>query len=171
MNNLPKFTTVAIALLAVGYGLSGQPGVGQQAAPKESPPQKPAAKQLRTSTLDAAGPESAEAKAVLQQARQRLLSHQSIKAKLVETVATSGRRFTVYGEYVQGRSDDLKLRLKFQVKLGDTEGSMLEVCDGTVLWTQHKIGDETRIFRRDVRQIQQARAVVLYLTRSLMRLQ
>ena len=161
MINLPKLTIVSIALLAICYVISGQPGVGQQADPQEAPATKPATKRpgsgvLRPQVSDATGPESAEAKAALEQARQRLLSHQSIKAKLVETVAMSGRRFTVHGAYVQGRGDDLKLRLEFQAKLGDTEGSILEVCDGQVLWTRHQIGDETRIFRRDVRQILQA---------------
>ncbi len=107
---------------------------------------------------DASGPESPEAKAALDQARQRLLSYQSIQAKLVETVALANRRFTINGSYLQAGGADLRLRLEFQVKLGDTEGSILEVCDGQVLWTRHKVGGDVRITRRDVGQILQAAA-------------
>jgi outer membrane lipoprotein-sorting protein len=101
---------------------------------------------------------SPEAKQALDQARQKLLAYQSIKAKLTETVALSNRKFTAHGSYFQGRGSDLKLRLEFQVKLGDTEGALLEVCDGQVLWTRHNVGGEIRITRRDVRQILQAAA-------------
>lgn len=106
----------------------------------------------------AAEPESAAAKAALDQARQRLLAYQSIKAKLEETVVTPNRRFKVVGSYLQGRGADLKLRMEFQARLGSTVGSVLEVCDGQVLWTRHQIDTDVRISRRDVRQILQAAA-------------
>ena len=163
MKSLPRFTAVVLAVVLAGYWLS-VPQVWGQRTPANEPPAKnsaagkkpPAALLARSS--DAPGPESPEAKAALDQARQRLLSYPSIQAKLVETVALGNRRFTINGSYLQAGGSDLKLRLEYKVKLGGTEGSILEVCDGQVLWSRHQIGDDVRISRRDVRQILQAAA-------------
>ncbi|MFM9965859.1 MAG: LolA family protein [Planctomycetaceae bacterium] len=164
MKSLPRLTLAVFVLAAAGYWLTTTSLFGFQEPAGKRPPATPATKDSakdspKERSADAAGPESAEAKGALDQARQRLLRYKSIKAKLVETVALSSRRFTVHGSYLQGSSADLKLRLEFQVKLGDTEGSVLEVCDGQVVWSRHQIGDEpARITRRDVRQILKAAA-------------
>ncbi len=159
MKSLPRFTAAVVAVALVGLWLN-LPEVRGQKAPGNDPKteKNPVPKIPTPKMADAPGPESPEAKAALDQARQRLLSYPSIKAKLVETVALANRRFTINGSYLQGGGGDLRLRLEFQVKLGDTEGSILEVCDGQVLWTRHQIGSEVRISRRDVRQILQAAA-------------
>ena len=159
MKSLPRFTSAVVAVALVGLWLN-LPEVRGQKAPGNDPKaeKNPVSKAPTPKMADAPGPESAEAKAALDQARQRLLSYPSIKAKLVETVALANRRFTINGSYLQGGGGDLRLRLEFQVKLGDTEGSILEVCDGQVLWTRHQIGTDVRISRRDVRQILQAAA-------------
>ncbi len=165
MKSLPSLTLAAIALFAVGYGINSAVLRGAQedsqkgpVAEKRNPDpgKRSSGGTKREPSPDEPGPESSEAKAALEQARQRLKSYRSIKSRLQETVALGNRRFTVKGAYLQGA--DLKLRLEFQVKLGDTEGSVLEVCDGQVLWTRHHIGADTRITRRDVSQIQQAAA-------------
>lgn len=162
MKSLPKLTLALMLGLAASYVASGNSRGQAQDAPESKTPSaltKPEGESkagrgpLREAPSDSPVAESAEARAILDQARQRLLSYQTIKAKLVETVALGQRRFTVQGVYWQGRSSDLKLKMEYRVKLGDTEGSILEVCDGQVLWTQHHIGSETRITRRDVRQI------------------
>ena len=164
MKSLPRFTAAVLVVLLAGYWLT-VPKVWGQKAPGNEPPtgNKPAtgtgsllAKPTRSP--DVPGPESSEAKRALDQARQRMLSYSSIQAKLVETVALTNRRFTINGTYLQGGGGDLKLRLEYQVKLGDTEGSILEVCDGQVLWSRNQIGNDVRISRRDVRQILQAAA-------------
>lgn len=159
MKSLPRFSACVIAVVAAVYWLTGslllgfQEPVGKGKGVLVKPDDAP-----KISSAEAPGPESPEAKTALDQARQRLLRYQSIKAKLVETVALSNRRFTINGDYLQGSGADLKLRLEFRVKLGDTEGSVLEVCDGQVLWTRHHIGDDVRITRRDVGQILKAAA-------------
>ena len=160
MKSLPKFTASVIALVAAVYWLTGTslPGFQEPAGKGQGTVLKPD-DTPKDRSAEAPGAESPEAKTALDQARQRLLRYQSIKAKLTETVALSSRRFTVNGSYLQGSGAELKLRLEFKVKLGDTEGSVLEVCDGQVLWTRHHIGDEApRISRRDVRQILKAAA-------------
>ncbi len=159
MKSLPKFTLAVTAMALVVFWQKSPEVWGQRAPGFEQKPAKNFPLKAPTPLMaDAPGPESPEAKAALDQARQRLLSYQSIQAKLVETVALANRRFTINGSYLQGGGADLRLRLEFQVKLGDTEGSILEVCDGQVLWTRHKVGGDVRISRRDVRQILQAAA-------------
>ena len=167
MKSLPSLTFATIAVVAVIYGLNVASLRGTQADPPQSasakkgqtePGQKTKSGSAKEQPSDAPGPESPEAKTTLDQARQKLLSYRSIKAKLTETVALGNRRFTVNGAYLQGSAPDLKLRLEFQVKVGDSEGSVLEVCDGQVLWTRHRVGTETHITKRDVRQILQVAA-------------
>ena len=160
MKSLPKFTLAVIAMVLVGLWQNSPEVWGQRAPGFEQKPAKNFPLKAPTPQMtEAPGPESPEAKAALDQARQRLLSYPSIQAKLVETVALTNRRFTINGSYLQGGGGgDLRLRMEFQVKVGETEGSILEVCDGQVLWTRHKVGNDVRISRRDVRQILQAAA-------------
>ena len=94
---------------------------------------------------------------LLKQSRDSLISHQSIKAQLVQETVVEGRRFRATGTYLQGR--DLKLRLEFHLKIDEADGSLLEVCDGQILWTRQSIAGEIRITRRDVRQILDSSAV------------
>jgi hypothetical protein len=79
----------------------------------------------------------------------------SIKSRIIERVSIGDRRFRLDGAYLQGV--DLRLKLEFKVQPEAAEegiaGSFLEVCDGTILWARHQIGSQTRITRRDVRQI------------------
>lgn len=101
-------------------------------------------------------PQPDDPRAVLERARENLISLKSLKANVRETVSLGNRRFKAEGAYLQGT--DLKLRLEFTVRSGGIEGSLLEVCDGTILWTRKRIGDQTTLTRRDVRQILNAAA-------------
>jgi hypothetical protein len=90
---------------------------------------------------------------VLRMARERLTGTRekqslndvhSIRARIVERVAISGRRFRLEGSYLQGT--DLRLRLELKVVSEDPEsrvdGTLLEVCDGTILWANYQVGKE-----------------------------
>ncbi len=97
--------------------------------------------------------------ATLRIARQKLSdpSLRTIQARLIERVSIGGRKFRAEGTYAQ--APELKLRLELEVTVGSGkaahQSSLLEVCDGTILWTRHIIGTDSkpRITRRDVRQI------------------
>lgn len=84
-------------------------------------------------------------------ARDRLISYRSVQAEMVETVDLGLRRFRMKGSYLQGT--DLKLRLEYDLLVGNTEAHLVEVCDGQILWTHQTIGAEERVTRRNVRQI------------------
>ncbi len=77
---------------------------------------------------------------VFQKAR-RDLSSRTIRAKLIQTVSIGDQKFEASGSYIQGR--DLKLRMSVELRVGRQgtfQGSLLQVCDGEVLWTSHTIG-------------------------------
>ena len=191
MKKLPIFTAVVSVALIVVCVLHG-PLKGQRSRFPALTRQKPrlAAAPLRLAqNKQKPKPESQDKKAdqptkdlkksatqILKAARDRLIGYKSVRAQILETVAIGPRKFKVVGSYLQGT--DLKLRLDFKVKIGESEGSLLEVCDGQVLWTRHSIsrrptksskaGDDTkakkskkavkvpaevRITRRDVRKI------------------
>jgi hypothetical protein len=93
----------------------------------------------------------------LHMAREKLTASgvRSIRSRIIQRVAIGDRRFRLEGTYVQGTDLRLKLELKIQPEAAEDgiDGSFLEVCDGTILWTRHQFGSQTRVTRRDVRQI------------------
>ncbi len=106
---------------------------------------------------------SSEAVELLRNARDRLYAYRSVRAKLSEQAQFGERRFTAEGRYVAGPFPTL--RLEFEVRLGDTVGSLLEVCDGQVLRTRKEVRKATpegapappnpqvQVTRKDVQQI------------------
>lgn len=118
-------------------------------------------------------PEESDSEALetFSQARDTLMGYRSVQATIREKVAIGDREFKATGSYVQGT--DLKLRLEYEVTLGRgagaVRGSLLQVCDGQLLWTRYLLEDggskesgesqaEPHITRRDVRRILDAAA-------------
>lgn len=99
---------------------------------------------------------TARPKDLLLSASDKLKSHASVRANMTEKVTIETNSFTAKGSYLQGQ--DLQLRMEFTVELRGHKASLLEVCDGQVLWSRHDLGDkdQTQITRRDVRQILKA---------------
>lgn len=93
---------------------------------------------------------------LLMAASEKLKSYASVRANISEKVSIQGHSFTAKGSYLQGQN--LRLRMEFAVELGGQKSSLLEICDGQILWSRHDLGakDQTQITRRDVRQILQA---------------
>ena len=133
-----------------GTGSTEGPATSRKGKPKPGDP----AAGGEPGEADAAAKADPRAEEALREAREKLLACRSIKTSLRETVALGERRFRAEGSYLQG--SNLKLRLDFKVQVGSTEGSLLEVCDGGVLWTRHRSGETSSITRRDVRQILRA---------------
>ena len=141
MQNRPILLSIATLFLTLTYlsgthsGLAAQPE-----AASETPPVK------------TAGPELEESgEQILRSARKRIRLYSSIRAQIAETVALGDHSFTAKGSYLQGQN--LQLRLEFSLEYGGNQGSLLEICDGQLLWTRHDIAGEVHITRRDVRQI------------------
>lgn len=169
MKTLPIFTIALSLSVAATWGaISYRQTLAQEAAqqppapekpaekPAEKPPEKPAADKPEKGVLRRNEASGTVALVTLEQAREKLISYQSVKAKIVETVNIGERRFTMQGSYLQG--DGLKLRLDYEVQVGSTTGKLIEVCDGQLLWSHQVIGKEQRVNRRNVRQILEAAA-------------
>ncbi|QDT92454.1 LolA family protein [Gimesia algae] len=103
------------------------------------------------------------ATALLNKAREELLSYRSIRTHITEKVEIGPKTFIITGNYLQAKDlkqgKELKLRLEFQVQSqnpdGKPVGTVLEICDGQVLWTEHTIKGTSRVTRRDVQAILQ----------------
>lgn len=175
MKTLPLLTLTLSLSLASGWAvISLRTSLAQETAkPVVGPANQPGAdsKKAEKSGSDKGGEKpvtrrneasGAVAIVTLEEARERLINYQSIQAKVLESVSIGDRQFRLSGSYLQGdgqkqlTEDGLKLRLEYQVSLGGTEGKLLEVCDGQLLWTLQTIGKEQRVTRRNVRQILQA---------------
>src|SRR5262249_31972697 len=72
--------------------------------------------------------------------------HKSVSARIVETVAVFDKSFKVEGRYLQTalRTNDWHMRLEMAVKVGESSGSLLEVCDGSILWVRTEIDSGRR---------------------------
>jgi len=102
-----------------------------------------------------AGQPAADTNGLITRAREKLASYQSIQADVLETMAIGSRQFKATGRYLQGQNN--KLRIEFSIQIGkDTKGSLIQVCNGQVLWTRWNLGKNSRISRRDVQQIRRA---------------
>ncbi|MSR56597.1 MAG: hypothetical protein EXS05_02855 [Planctomycetaceae bacterium] len=99
----------------------------------------------------------------IKRAREKLLKYASIQAEIVETVTIGDRSYKAEGRYLQTGlqpPDDWRMRLELTLKVGDSTGTLLEVCDGDVLWTSTLINTgrksglaEQNVSRRNVTQI------------------
>ena len=166
MKSHPILTAALIAIGALG-GTTGFVVPWVICAADSKPPAAPAVAKA-PSTAPAPMPAAPAAKPVppadpldtLRVACERLVASgvRSIKSRIVERVSIGGRRFRLEGTYVQSTDLRLKLDFKLQSEAAEQglEGSFLEVCDGTILWTRHNVGGQTRVTRRNVRQILEA---------------
>jgi hypothetical protein len=152
-------------LTAVLIGVLGLEGIARPWANYASDGKPPAATPSPTPVAAPPAPKTTPAPAAdplgtLRVAREKLVATgvRSIKSRIIERVSIGGRRFRLDGTYVQGTDLRLKLDLKDQSEATDQgiEGSFLEVCDGTILWTRHDVAGQTRVTRRNVRQILEA---------------
>jgi outer membrane lipoprotein-sorting protein len=159
MKNLPILT---FALAAAAFAAWAAPSTvrSQQTPPgpasednatAESDSPRPAAQDNGDADENTARNGAAQAQAALAQAREKLGAYKSIRSGINQVVDLGERRFRATGTYLQ--SSNLKLRLEYQVQVGASSGSLLEVCDGQRLWTRHTIDGQPRIMLRDVRQI------------------
>ncbi len=87
----------------------------------------------------------------LRLSQEKLKTLQPFRAEIVETIVVRGKTFRAKGKYLQGKG--LKLKLEFELEVGRTKGTLVQICNGKTLWTQHKIGTTVQATRRDVPRI------------------
>ncbi len=83
-----------------------------------------------------------------------LTTRKSIEARLVESITISDQPLRMKGRYIeQGERSRLELSVKLA---GGSEGTLLEVVDGEVLWNQTVIGESKQVTFRNLKQIADA---------------
>ena len=115
------------------------------------PTAKKAAKKAAGTKGKKAAPRRQRPADALRQARAKLKDLVPFQAEIVETIVVRGKKFRAAGKYMQGAGN--KLRLEFELEVGRTKGSLVQVCDGTTLFTQQKIGLVVQATRRNVPKI------------------
>ncbi|MBX3440952.1 MAG: hypothetical protein KF774_01000 [Planctomyces sp.] len=126
MQRRSKLTlAVAVALIALcSLALRKTARAWQAPAAGQNPP-------VAQPTPEPDPVESAEAVALVQAARDQLSQWRSVSATIIERVDIGDRRFRAEGRYIAGEFP--RTRLEYEVTVGNTVGSLLEVCDGQVL--------------------------------------
>lgn len=137
---ISRETAVALAVtlaLVAGYLCNG--------------PETRGSRLLAAEEATAAEPADSEAKRFVEQSHAALANRRSLQATLYQVVNINGQPLKLTGRYANA---GLKLRLELATELpGGAKGSLLEVCDGNVLWSQLQLLDSRRVTRRDIRQI------------------
>lgn len=164
--SLPSSSEIATVKAGVGQELLAladeQPAGNEQNSEKKASAESKSEDEASSET-SAEKPESngkaSTGAAIIRKARDSLLSFTSINAKITNIIMMGGRQFSASGDYQQGA--DLRLRLSYTIKLGSgpkaKTSSLLQVCDGQILWTQRKFSrnaaDKPVVTRQDVRRI------------------
>jgi hypothetical protein len=163
MKSLPTFTISAAATLLAAWGI----GVGDWGRlPLQADDGAQEASQTEVASNGDKTPrgetDAEAALKVLQDARYRLVyERRSVQATLRETVSMGARRFRGEGTYIAGPYP--KLRLELSLDVGGTRGQLLEVCDGTILWTVQQIATPNSA----APEVQVARTVISDVTEAL----
>ena len=76
----------------------------------------------------------------------------SVSADLVQKVDMLDQKFEIQGRYLKAPDRRVYLRLKV-VGLADTDGTILQICDGQTLWHYQKILDTQEYRRFDVAKV------------------
>ena len=139
MKSLPILTVLIVSLCALAWTGHVSPHlIPFAAADDESQTTDEKEDTADSPTGEATPTEDEKAIALIEESRHQLLDGWgSVQAKLRETVSMGPRRFRGEGTYIAGRFP--KLRLSMGMEVGDTQGQLLEVCDGTILWTVQEI--------------------------------
>lgn len=92
---------------------------------------------------------------LLQKARETLVYNRaSVSAKIREQVSIAGRACEASGTYEAGVFP--KLRVAFEMEIGNSTGTLLEVCDGQLLWNVQEI----RVAGSDTPTVKISRTVI-----------
>ncbi|HEV3167496.1 MAG TPA: hypothetical protein VGZ22_26040 [Isosphaeraceae bacterium] len=93
-----------------------------------------------------------EAEKELDAAIKKVEALKSVSADILQKVEMLGQRFELKGQYL--KASNYRVYLKLSVTgLGDTTGTMLQVCDGSTLWDFQQVLDSKGFLRLDLAKI------------------
>jgi outer membrane lipoprotein-sorting protein len=128
----PSGLTPAPTLPAAGAAPGLTPPDGAAATPAVEPP--------------------TEAELALDDAIKKLQALTSVSADLVQTVQMLGQRFELRGQYAKAPNYRTYLKLVLS-GLGDSPGTMQQVCDGTTLWDFQQLLNDRGYQRTDIGKV------------------
>jgi hypothetical protein len=140
---MPNIRTVLTFAFAAVLPLGAR---GQAPAPPPAPPP------VAASPAPAATVPPTEAERTLDVAIGQVKALKTVSAEINQTVDMLEQHFTVTGQYRRAEGHRLSLRLSLS-GLGDTEGTMLQICDGTTLWDYSKILDSQNYRRLEIGKV------------------
>jgi hypothetical protein len=160
MNNLPSVILVA-ALAIGGMGFAFWSDRTEAQAPptdRQKPPQTTATPAVEAKEADKLATTATNSLKELERAMHSVGQYSSVQARIVETLQLPDRSVKAEGRYLQGNmgARDYRMRLELKLKVGSQTGSLLEVCDGQILWTRHEIGNQPIVTRRNIQEILKA---------------
>ncbi len=158
----PSTLALSCSVLLLGIGWAGIRSVqalqDPPAAAEKAVDEKSSDAALGNKPAAESSPEDkAEADQLLLEARSQLLNRQSLQADMQQQIILGERRLEAAGTYLSGSFP--KLRLEYKIRVGSMQGSLREICDGTILHTEKAIGkfgakDPDVVYtRRDVQKI------------------
>ncbi|MBI5761267.1 MAG: hypothetical protein HZA46_22375 [Planctomycetales bacterium] len=160
MNNLPSVILVtALAIGGTGFVfLSNRIEAQSSSTNQQKPPQTPATPTVEAKAADNPAPSATNSLKELERAMHSVGQYSSVQARIVETIQLPERSIKAEGRYLQGNmgARDYRMRLELKLKVGSQTGSLLEVCDGQILWTRHEIGNQPIVTRRNIQEILKA---------------
>ncbi len=180
MNHKPQIPPVLPALtafLSLAAVLTVTVSLATAGFADESKAQSPAADEKKTAPAENAAPDPnlPSADEILNQARTKLEGLDSLQCDLQQTALIAGMKLQASGKYAEATGDRVRLELNIyalapmktedgqspaldapptEFKDADNRGTLLQVCDGTVVHTSWKNGDKQTLFRRNLRDIQ-----------------
>ncbi|MEZ6047680.1 MAG: hypothetical protein R3C11_19295 [Planctomycetaceae bacterium] len=133
--------------------MSGTPNPGQPPLVSINPALR--ANDVSETSLPSAGRE------LLMQCRQNLHQFKPFSADLIQAIRIGENPILARGRYIEGEGNQLRMELEIETK--NTRGKLLNVSDGSILWTELKRhseelspDEEPKITRRDLGMILQA---------------
>ncbi len=128
---MPKYRTIPLMafLVSLPVWVSAQ---GPAPGP-ESPLLKPGA------TAEPVAPPT-EAEKVIDEAIKKIEARESVAADIRMDAEMLGESFRVVGQYLKAPGYRMLMKLDVE-ELGDSSGTILQVCDGTTLWDYSKVLD------------------------------
>ncbi|APW60168.1 hypothetical protein [Paludisphaera borealis] len=147
-NNRTAYLPVLASAFAVSWMIVGSPyrAVAQAPAPSAQPPagQAPAASPGTAAEAPAEPP--TEAERLIDAAIKKIAAVKSVSADLQQNVKMLGQKFEIKGRYLKAPASKVYLKMSISGLPGST-GTMLQVCDGEVLWDYQQIL-ESQAYRR-----------------------
>ncbi|MDR3621454.1 MAG: hypothetical protein P4L85_19040 [Paludisphaera borealis] len=153
-NNRTAYLPVLASAFAVSWMIVGSPyrAVAQAPAPSAQPPagQAPAASPGATAEAPAEPP--TEAERLIDAAIKKIAAVKSVSADLQQNVKMLGQKFEIKGRYLKAPASKVYLKMSISGLPGST-GTMLQVCDGEVLWDYQQILEAQEYRRLSVKPI------------------